>query len=71
MKVVRRHTRFEESASALLREFVEKIVIHEPEAPDGKRRGVVELKWDQSAAGAICQIIDKRYPECSMIIKEI
>ena len=39
MKVVRRHTSFEELTPTLLREFVEKIVIHESEALDGKRRG--------------------------------
>ena len=39
MKVVRRHTSFEELTPTLLREFVEKIVIHESVAIDGKRRG--------------------------------
>ena len=39
MKVVRRHTSFEELTPPLLREFVEKIVIHESVALDGKRRG--------------------------------
>ena len=39
MKVVRRHTSFEELIPTLLREFVEKIVIHESVALDGKRRG--------------------------------
>ena len=39
MKVVRRHTSFEELTPTLLREFVEKIVIHESVALDGKRRG--------------------------------
>ena len=39
MKVVRRYTSFEELTPTLLREFVEKIVIHESEALDGKRRG--------------------------------
>ena len=39
MKVVRRHTSFEELTQTLLREFVEKIVIHESVALDGKRRG--------------------------------
>lgn len=38
MKVVRKYTSFEELISILLREFVEKIVIHESEALDGKRR---------------------------------
>ena len=39
MKVVRRHTSFDELTPTLLREFVEKIVIHESVALDGKRRG--------------------------------
>ena len=39
MNVVRRHTTIEELSPTLLREFVEKIVIHESEALDGKRRG--------------------------------
>ena len=39
MKVVRKHTSFEELTPTLLREFVEKIVIHESVTLDGKRRG--------------------------------
>ena len=39
MGVLRRHTTIEELTPTLLREFVEKIVIHESEALDGKRRG--------------------------------
>ena len=39
MKVVRKYTSFEELTPTLLREFVEKIVVHESEALDGKRRG--------------------------------
>ena len=39
MKVVRRYTSFEELTPTLLREFVEKIVVHEAESLDGKRRG--------------------------------
>ena len=39
MNVVRRHTTIEELTPALLREFVEKIVVHESVALDGKRRG--------------------------------
>ncbi len=39
MKVVRKYTSFEELTPTLLREFVEKMVIHESEALDGKRRG--------------------------------
>ena len=38
MKVVRKHTSFEELTPTLLREFVEKIVIHEIVALDGKCR---------------------------------
>ena len=39
MKVVRKYTSFEELTPTLLLEFVEKIVIHESESLDGKRRG--------------------------------
>ena len=39
MNVVRRHTTIEELSPTLLREFVEKIVVHESVALDGKRRG--------------------------------
>ena len=39
MAVVRKYTSFEELAPTLLREFVEKIVVHESTAEDGKRRG--------------------------------
>ena len=39
MKVVRKYTGFGELTPTLLREFAEKIVIHESEALDGKRRG--------------------------------
>ena len=39
MYVVRRHTTIEELTPTLLREFVEKIVVHESVALDGKRRG--------------------------------
>ena len=39
MKVVRKYTSFEELTPTLLREFVEKIVVHESVALDGKRRG--------------------------------
>ena len=39
MNVVRRHTTIEELTPTLLREFVEKIVVHETVALDGKRRG--------------------------------
>lgn len=39
MKVVRMYTSFEELTLTLLREFMEKIVIYESEALDGKRWG--------------------------------
>ena len=39
MNVVRKYTSFEELPPTLLREFVEKIVVHESVALDGKRRG--------------------------------
>jgi len=39
LSVVRRHTSFEELTPTLLREFIEKIVIHEAEALDGKPHG--------------------------------
>ena len=39
MNVVRRHTTIKELTPTLLREFVEKIVVHESVALDGKRRG--------------------------------
>ena len=39
MSIVRKHTSFEELTPTLLREFVEKIVVHETVAADGKRRG--------------------------------
>ena len=39
MNVVRRHTTIEELTPTLLWEFVEKIVVHESVALDGKRRG--------------------------------
>ena len=39
MGIVHRYTNFEELTPTLLREFVEKIVVHESTAADGKRRG--------------------------------
>ena len=39
MSIVHKHTSFEELTPTLLREFVEKIVVHETVAADGKRRG--------------------------------
>ena len=39
MGIIHRHTTFEELTPTLLREFVEKIVVHESTAEDGKRRG--------------------------------
>lgn len=39
MGIVHKYTNFEELTPTLLREFVEKIVVHESVALDGKRRG--------------------------------
>ena len=39
MNVERRHNTIEELIPTLLQEFVEKIVVHESVALDGKRRG--------------------------------
>ena len=39
MGIVHRYTNFEELTPTLLREFVEKIIVHESTAADGKRRG--------------------------------
>ncbi|MDE6589663.1 MAG: DUF4368 domain-containing protein, partial [Oscillospiraceae bacterium] len=39
MGIIHRHTSFEALTPTLLREFVEKIVVHESTAEDGKRRG--------------------------------
>ena len=39
LNVVRKYTSFEELTPTILREFVEKIVVHEAVALDGKRRG--------------------------------
>lgn len=39
MKVIRRHMSFEELTPTLLREFVEKIVVHEATAEDGRMHG--------------------------------
>ena len=39
MGIVRKYISFEELTPTLLREFVEKIVVHESTAEDGKRRG--------------------------------
>ena len=44
MNVVRRHTTIEELTPTLLREFVEKIVVHESVALDGKRRGKLRIQ---------------------------
>jgi len=37
MSIVRKHMNFEELTPTLLREFIEKIVVHKAEALDGKR----------------------------------
>lgn len=40
MGLIRKYTNFEELPPTLLREFVEKILVHEATAEDGKRRGL-------------------------------
>ena len=44
MNVVRRHTTIEELTPTLLREFVDKIVVHESVALDWKRRGKLRIQ---------------------------
>ncbi len=39
MNVIRKHTAFEELTPTLLREFVEKIIVHEATAADGRMHG--------------------------------
>ena len=39
MDIIHRHTSFEELTPTLLREFLEKIVVYEAVALDGKRHG--------------------------------
>ena len=39
MGIVKKHLAFEELTPTLLREMIEKIVVHESESLDGKRRG--------------------------------
>lgn len=39
MSIVRKHMNFEELTPTLLRDFIEKIVVHEAEALDCKRHG--------------------------------
>ena len=56
MKVVRKYTSFEELTPTLLRKFVEKIIIHESESLDGKRRGKLrrqEIKIYYSFVGKV------------------
>ena len=45
MKIVRKYTSFEELTSTLLREFVEKIVVHEAEEIDGKRTQTIDIYY--------------------------
>ena len=48
MNVVRRHTTFEELTPTLLREFVEKIVVHECSYDENKtRRQDIEIYYSQ------------------------
>jgi hypothetical protein len=39
MEVVRKYTNFEELTPTMLREMIDKIIVHEAVAIDGKRRG--------------------------------
>ena len=39
IQIVRKHTNFEDITPTLLREFIDKIVVHEAVALDGKRHG--------------------------------
>lgn len=45
MKIVRKYTSFEELTPTLLREFVEKIVVHEAEEIDGKRTQAIDIYY--------------------------
>ena len=61
MKVISKHTSFEELTPTLLREFVEKIVVHESEALDRKRRGKLrrqEIEIYYSFVGIIDKITE-------------
>lgn len=45
MTIVRRHMNFEELTHTLLREFVEKIVVHEAEETDGGRKQQIDIYY--------------------------
>ena len=45
MKIVHKYTSFEELTPTLLREFVEKIVVHEAEDIDGKRTQGIDIYY--------------------------
>jgi DNA invertase Pin-like site-specific DNA recombinase len=45
MKIVRKYTSFEELTPTLLREFVEKVVVHEAEEIDGKRTQAIDIYY--------------------------
>lgn len=45
LTVVRRHMKFEELTHTLLREFVEKIVVHEAETNDGNRQQQIDIYY--------------------------
>ena len=69
MNVVRRHTTIEELTPTLLREFVEKIVVHESVALDGKRRGKLrrqEIEIYYSFVGKV-ELPDTEPPDLSDI----
>ncbi len=45
MNIVRRHLHFDGLTPALLREFVEKIVVHEAEETDGRRHQQIDIYY--------------------------
>ena len=57
MNVVRRHTSFEELTPTLLREFVEKIVVHECSYDENKtRRQDIEIYYSFCWQGGLARI---------------
>lgn len=45
MNIVRKHMNFEELTHTLLREFVEKIIVHEAVEIDGKRTQNIDIYY--------------------------
>lgn len=45
VNIVRKHLHFDELTPTLLREFVEKIVVHEAEEIDGKRHQQIDIYY--------------------------